>query len=239
MKSLTTRSAMKSFTTRSAMKSLTTRSATLAACAALLVAATTVQAAADDTHDPVRSSHFANKGDSSIKVTGNNNNFAGNDLHIGDGNTSGTAHSITQLQTSAPPYSQVTVNVYNCTGTAFNQAAAPTTNGEWFSEAATPPYTISTFPPTSDGDECLSNGVSANWSAAANDIYVNTYAPYTPQAGGAGIAFYGRAGSLYSGGVWPGCDTEWTCAWITSVQGAGTPQVEAVINFIVVAPPTT
>ncbi|MFD8230200.1 hypothetical protein ACFV16_39870 [Streptomyces massasporeus] len=219
------------------MKAFATRSAALVACAALMVAGSTVQAAADDTHDPVPSSHFANNGDSNIKVTGNNNNTAGNDLHIGDGTTSGTGHSINQPELPEV-YSQVTVNVYNCTGSAFDQAATPTTNGEWFSEAATPPYTIPTSPPTADGDECLSQGASANWSAASATTFVNTYAPYTSQTGEDAITFFGDAGYVYntSGYVDPGCVTDYTCAWLTSENhSADGYQVEAVINFIVVA----
>ncbi|MEU9057287.1 hypothetical protein AB0D37_44390 [Streptomyces sp. NPDC048384] len=76
------------------MKTLTQRSAILAACTALLLAGTAVQASANDTDHSTTPGSVTNNGDSNIIVIGNNNNAAGNDLIVGNNNTSGTGHTI-------------------------------------------------------------------------------------------------------------------------------------------------
>lgn len=90
------------------MKTLTTRSATLAACTALLVAGTAGPASAAGTDEP---------SGSNIVVKGDSNNVAGNDLLVGDNNTSGTGHTVTTPRTgvgSGDDSVTVTVNVVNC-----------------------------------------------------------------------------------------------------------------------------
>ncbi|MFD8229280.1 hypothetical protein ACFV16_34800 [Streptomyces massasporeus] len=76
------------------MKTLSTRCATLAACTALFIGGTAVQASANDTAHLPSSVTRSGEGGDRITVTGNNNNTAGNDLIVGNNNTSGTGHTI-------------------------------------------------------------------------------------------------------------------------------------------------
>ncbi|MFD8229858.1 hypothetical protein ACFV16_37930 [Streptomyces massasporeus] len=98
------------------MKTLTARSATLAACAALLITGTAVQASANDTygHSGARSSD-TDRYKSDITVHGNNNNTAGNDLIIGNNNTSGTGHTITNPAAGTDVGNQITFAIANHT----------------------------------------------------------------------------------------------------------------------------
>ncbi|MEU9057167.1 hypothetical protein AB0D37_43570 [Streptomyces sp. NPDC048384] len=105
------------------MKTLTTRSAALAVCTALLTAGTVGQASAAD--EPAHQSAA-----STIVVKGDNNNVAGNDLHVGDNNTSGTGHTI-GTGDDTPETNCLTIrnntNITVDTGSAYTLGAATVT----------------------------------------------------------------------------------------------------------------
>ncbi|MEU9057250.1 hypothetical protein AB0D37_44180 [Streptomyces sp. NPDC048384] len=217
------------------MKKLTTRSATLAACTALLIAATVGQASADAADDEPTPSRI-------VVVKGGNNNVAGNDLHVGNNNTSGTGHSIGEPRGGiGDPQStaQTTVNVYNCSGSTFtltNLANNPRTNGEWLSPQATPPATIPSHPATLDGNQCLAYGASANWTSAGPDRQVTSTALYDIPDGGS-IEFDAIVDwfLVQVGADCPRIGTDFTCAWLTSINNDTTSgTVSGVVNFIVV-----
>ncbi|GAA3599167.1 hypothetical protein [Streptomyces osmaniensis] len=231
------------------MKTLVTRSATLTACAALIIAGPAVQASANDndhsiTPNPTTTSSnlpgpSSHNGDTKIIVKGNNNNTAGNDLIIGNNNTSGTGHRIGQPQGQI---SQATVNVYNCSGSPLTLAPSdlapnPTTNGEWLSPPATPPRRIPSHPATLDGNQCLAEGVSANWTSATTGSLLTSTAEYhvALSSGVEIIDFNAQAGASVSGSVNATCPNSGgiTCDWLLSASG-GNGNVFGVVNFIVV-----
>ncbi|GAA3594961.1 hypothetical protein GCM10022295_90290 [Streptomyces osmaniensis] len=100
-------------------------STTIAACAALLIAGSTTQASADGTGErperPVRGI-AGYQGHENIRVTGKNNNVAGNDLIIGDNNTSGTGHAIGPA-TQLTPFTNC-INIQNASDTPFTNGQA-------------------------------------------------------------------------------------------------------------------
>ncbi|MFD8229123.1 hypothetical protein ACFV16_33955 [Streptomyces massasporeus] len=205
------------------MRKRTMPSAAIAACTALLIAATVGQASADTTDEPAPSRLVA--------VKGKNNNVAGNDLTVGNNNTSGTGHSIGRLQDDG--VAQATVNVYNCSGSTFTISEEPNnprTSGDWLSPQATPPASIASHPATLNGDQCLTYPVSANWTSATTDEVLTSDAIYDISSGGS-IEFDAIVDP--SGDVSADCPTigtAFTCAWITSSDEPGI----AVVNFIVV-----
>ncbi|GAA3597089.1 hypothetical protein [Streptomyces osmaniensis] len=213
------------------MKTFTTRSAALAACTALLLAATGGQASADANDEPAPYRLIVVKGDK--------NNVAGNDLHLGNNNTSGTGHSIGQPQSPADQslVAQGTVNVFNCTGSTLTLSPLPNnprTNGEWLSPQATPPARIASHPATLDGNQCISYGVSANWTSATTVAESSSTAIYDLETGGR-IEFDIEVAS-YDAGVGADCPrgfTTVTCDWITSVNETAQ-LVAGVVNFIIV-----
>ncbi|MFD8230090.1 hypothetical protein ACFV16_39270 [Streptomyces massasporeus] len=108
------------------MRTLTARSATLAACAALLLTGTAVQASADDAygHSGTHRSGTDNY-KTDITVRGDNNNTAGNDLIIGDNNTSGAGHTITNPPLGTGVGEETTFAVVNGTSRTLTiQSAA-------------------------------------------------------------------------------------------------------------------
>ncbi|MFD8230193.1 hypothetical protein ACFV16_39825 [Streptomyces massasporeus] len=212
------------------MKTLTARSATLAACTALLIAGTAGPASADATDDPAPYRLIA--------VKGNNNNVAGNDLIIGNNNNSGTGHTIGQPTQPQFNLSQATVNVYNCSGSTLTLSPVgdnPSTNGGWLSPAATPPSRIPSHPATLDGNACLNESVSANWTSATTDSVLTSNAQYDVDGVLEGfVQFHADAGRGVQASVNGSCSTNtFTCDWLTSAQVDGT-DVRGVVNFVIV-----
>ncbi|GAA3595053.1 hypothetical protein [Streptomyces osmaniensis] len=208
------------------MKTLTTRSATLAACTALLVAGIAGPASAAGTDEP---------SGSNIVVKGDSNNVAGNDLLVGDNNTSGTGHSIGQPQDN--DVAQATVNIYNCTGRDLflvNVAGNPSTSGEWLSPQATPPTAIGSNPVTRDGNQCVASGVSANWTSATTGLLTSNAIYGVVEGTLADTIQFSVVVDGSTGAVAPAClqavVSNITCAWITSSDDPGI----AAINYILV-----
>ncbi|MEU9057266.1 hypothetical protein AB0D37_44270 [Streptomyces sp. NPDC048384] len=154
------------------MKKLTTRSATLAACTALLISATAGQASADATDEPSPSRLVVVKGD--------NNNVAGNDLHVGDNNTSGTGHTVTTPGAGVGSGDSVTVavNVHNCSShTLVYDFSTITGAFTRFPTSSIPPHqgacSVSSFPDaswTQQGTLFTVGDVNYGLDTAASDI---------------------------------------------------------------------
>ncbi|MEU9057282.1 hypothetical protein AB0D37_44365 [Streptomyces sp. NPDC048384] len=165
------------------MKTLTARSATLAACAALLITGSAVQASANDTdghsgaHRSDTDHHKTN-----ITVHGNNNNTAGNDLIIGNNNVSGTGNTVGTVPGSGDSYS-FTARVHNCTLsntlTYSNLTTVfPNFNGPG---AISPPPSIAPH----GGNVCdTSTAPDATWSVTGGVISAAADVRYTFDVGG-------------------------------------------------------
>ncbi|MFD8230262.1 hypothetical protein ACFV16_40225 [Streptomyces massasporeus] len=164
------------------MDKRTMRSAALAACTALIIAGTVSQASATGTDEPVAST---------IAVKGDSNNVAGNDLLVGDNNTSGTGHTVTTPRTGLGAGSSVsvTVNVHNCTGSPLRYNFSTITGA--FTRF--PPESI----PAHQGTCSASTSPDASWTQQGSLFTVGdvTYALDNPASN---IDFSASIGALTS-----------------------------------------